>query len=191
MQQFLSMLKRSLLVGMLMSVFILMMGRNVQSATLSSNSFPQNWQGTWSGTMLDRSVKGRSQTVPITLRIQPISNNPMRYTWQTTYGTGANKLVRDYELVVKDRSAGHFVIDEKDGTLIDSWWVGDKLYSQFRVQDRLISTVCERQSNRLHYELITYEPLSSPQAEGSQQKVPFESYQLRVVQSAELSPVSE
>lgn len=141
--------------------------------------------------MLDRSVKGQSQTVPITLRIQPISNNPMRYTWQTTYGPEANKLVRNYELVVKDRGAGHFVIDEKDGTLIDAWWLGNKLYSQFRVENRLISTQCERQSNRLHYELVTYEPLSSPQAEGSQQKVPFESYQIQVVQSAELSPARE
>ena len=41
------------------------------------------------------------------------------------------------------------------------------------------------------YELITYEPLSPPQAEGSQQKSSFESYQLGVVQSAELSPVKE
>ncbi|MBW4612636.1 MAG: hypothetical protein KME21_05035 [Desmonostoc vinosum HA7617-LM4] len=161
----------------------------VQGVTLSSNSFPQNWQGTWSGRMLDRSVKGQSRTVPMTLRIQPISNNPVRYTWQITYGEGENKIVRNYELVAKDQGAGHFVIDEKDGTLIDEWRVGDTLYSQFRVGDKLLSTKCRRQSNRLYYELATYRPTSSPQMENCEQKVTFESYQLQGVQSAELSPV--
>ncbi|MBW4596058.1 MAG: hypothetical protein KME46_24940 [Brasilonema angustatum HA4187-MV1] len=141
--------------------------------------------------MSNRPVQGRSQSVPMTLRIQPISNNPTRYSWQITYGTGAKKLVRNYELVVKDQGAGHFVIDEKDGTLIDAWWFGDRLYSQFRVKNRLLNTQYERQSNRLHYELVTYQSVSSAQAENDQQKVPFESYQLQVVQSAELSPVKE
>lgn len=136
-------------------------------------------------------VQGRSQTVPMTLRIQPISNNPMRYSWQITYGAGAKRLVRNYELVAKDQGAGHFVIDEKDGTLIDAWWLGDRLYSQFRVQNSLLNTQYERQSNRLHYELVTYKSVSSAPAEDCQQKVPFESYQLQVVQSAELLPAKE
>jgi len=167
------------------------MVKTVQGISSSNNSFPQNWQGTWSGTMLNRSVKGKSQNVPMTLRIQPVSNNPLRYTWQITYGVGAKKLVRSYELVVKDRGAGHFVIDEKDGTLIDAWWVGNTLYSQFRVGNKLLNSQYERQSDRLRYKLVTYQPLNSPPAEGSQQKVPFESYQIGAVQSAELAIASE
>ncbi|WP_171976472.1 hypothetical protein [Brasilonema sennae] len=181
------MLKRNLLIVTFMSFLILISMTIVQTPASSSNSFPQNWQGTWSGTMFNSPVQGRSQTVPMTLRIQPISNNPMRYSWQITYGTGAKKLVRNYELVAKDQGASHFVIDEKDGTLIDAWWVGDRLYSQFRVKNRLLNTQYERQSNRLHYELVTYQSVSSAQGENEQQKVPFESYQLQVVQSAELS----
>ena len=175
---------------MLMSFLILVMLKIVQGTSLSTNSFPQNWQGTWSGTMFNSSVKGQSKTVPMTLKIQPISNNPIRYTWQITYGAGAKKLVRNYELVVKDQGAAHFVIDEKDGTLIDAWWVGDTLYSQFRVGNRLLNSQYERQSDRLRYKLVTYQPLSSPPAEGSQQKVPFESYQIGAVQSAELAIAS-
>ncbi len=141
--------------------------------------------------MLNRSIKGQSKTVPMTLRIQPISNNPRRYTWQITYGAGAKKLVRNYELVVKDRGAGHFVIDEKDGTLIDAWWVGDTLYSQFRVGNQLLNSQYERESDRLRYKLVTYQPASSPQVKDCQEKVPFESYQLQVVQSTELLLVKE
>ncbi|MEH2058018.1 MAG: hypothetical protein V7K97_18015 [Nostoc sp.] len=174
-----------------MSFLILVMVKIVQSASSSSNSFPQNWQGKWSGTMFNRSVKGQSQTVPMTLIIQPISNNPKRYTWQITYGVGAKKLLRNYELVVKDRGAGHFVIDEKDGTLIDAWWVRDTLYSQFRVGNRLLNSQYQRQSDRLRYKLVTYQPLSSPPAKDSQQKVSFESYQIGAVQSAELAIASE
>lgn len=191
MKQFFSILKRSLLLGILISLLILTNPGIVQSAASSSHSFPQNWQGTWSGTMFNRPVQGRYQSVPMTLRIQPISNNPTRYSWQITYGTGAKKLVRNYELVVKDQGTGHFVIDEKDGTLIDTWWVGDRLYSQFRVKNKLLNTQYQRHSNRLHYELLTYQSLSSAQGENDPQKVPFESYQLQVVQSAELSPVKE
>jgi hypothetical protein len=190
MQQFIPILKRSLLSLMLISFLILVITKTVQGGS-SNNSFPQNWQGKWSGTMLNRSVKGQSQNVPMTLRIQPISNNPLRYTWQITYGAGAKKVVRNYELVAKDRGAGHFVIDEKDGTLIDAWWVGETLYSQFRVGNRLLNLQYERQSDRLRYKLVTYQPLNSAPDEGSQQKVPFESYQIGAVQSAELAPASE
>lgn len=140
--------------------------------------------------MYDRSVQGKPQTVPMTIQIKPISQNPMRYTWQITYGTGAKKVIRNYELVAKNQSAGHFVIDEKDGTLIDAWWLGDKLYSQFRVKNRLLSTQEQLQGNRLYYELVVYQPLT-PEAEGFQQKSSFESYQIQVVQSAQLSPVKE
>ncbi|RCJ24329.1 hypothetical protein A6770_28605 [Nostoc minutum NIES-26] len=140
--------------------------------------------------MYDRTVQGKSQTVPMTLRIKPVSQNPMRYTWQITYGTGAKKLVRNYELVAKNQSTGHFVIDEKDGTLIDAWWLGNKLYSQFKVENMLLSTEEQLEDNRLHYELVVYQPLTS-QAQGFQQKASFENYQLRSVQSAELSPVKE
>jgi hypothetical protein len=176
---------------MLMSFLILVMVKTVQGASSSSNSFPQTWQGRWSGIMLNRSVKGQSKTVPMILTIGPISNNPLRYTWQIIYGAGAKKVVRNYELVAKDRGVGHFVIDEKDGTLIDAWWVGETLYSQFRVGNRLLNLQYERQSDRLRYKLVTYQPLNSAPDEGSQQKVPFESYKIGAVQSAELAPASE
>ncbi|MBW4676486.1 MAG: hypothetical protein KME52_21475 [Desmonostoc geniculatum HA4340-LM1] len=184
------MLKRSFLVGIFISLLIFITVSIIPTAALSSNSFPQNWQGTWSGIMRDRTVQRKSQTVPMTLRIKPLSQDPMRYTWQITYGTGAKKLVRNYELVAKNQSAGHFAIDEKDGTLIDAWWLGDEFYSQFRVENRLLSTQYQLQNNRLHYELVVYQPLT-PQAQVSQQKASFESYRLLSVQSAELSPVKE
>jgi hypothetical protein len=40
-----------------------------------------------------------------------------------------------------------------------------------------------QESDRLRYKLVTYQPLNSPPAKGSQQKVPFESYQIGAVQS--------
>ncbi|WP_224090526.1 hypothetical protein [Nostoc sp. MS1] len=157
---------------------------------LSDNTFPENWQGTWRGIMYDRHLKGKSQIVPMMLRIKAISQNPIRYTWQITYGTGAKKIVRNYELVAKNLDTGHFVIDEKDGTLIDTWWFKDKLYSQFRLGNQLISTAEQLQGNKLHYELVAYQFLT-PQIQVSEQNTSFESYQLRTVQSADLSFVKE
>lgn len=184
------MLKGNFLVGILMSVLIFVSVSIIPTTALSNNSFPQNWQGTWSGVMSDRNIRGKSRTVPMTIRIKPISQKPIRYTWQITYGTGAKKLVRNYELVAINQSVGHFAIDEKDGTLIDAWWLGNKLYSQFRVENQLLSTEEQLKGNRLHYELVVYQPQTS-QAQGSQQKASFESYQLHSVQSAELSLVKK
>lgn len=184
------MLKRNFLVGILISFLMFISVTIVANAALSGNSFPQNWQGTWSGIMYDRTVQGKSQIVPMTLRIKPLSQNSKRYTWQIIYGTGPKKIVRNYELVAKNQDAGNFVIDEKDGTLIDVWWLGNKLYSQFRVGNRLLSTQCQLQDHRLHYELIVYQSLT-PQTQVSQGKTSFESYKLKSVQSAELSPVKE
>lgn len=173
-----------------MSVLIFVSLSIIPDAALSGNSFPQNWLGTWSGIMSDRTIKGKSQTVPMMLRIKPLSQNPRRYTWQITYGTGAKKIVRNYELIAKNQNTGNFAIDEKDGTIIDAWWLSDKLYSQFRVRNLLLNTQYQLQNNRLRYELVVYQPLI-PQTQASQQKTSFESYQLRSVQSAELSPVKE
>ncbi len=184
------MLKRNFFVGILIFLLILISVGIIANTALSGNSFPQNWQGTWRGIMYDRTVQGKSQIVPMTLRIKPLSQNPRRYTWQVTYGAGVNKIVRYYELVAKNPDAGNFVIDEKDGTLIDVWWFGNKLYSQFRVANQLISTQCQLQNNRLHYELVVYQSLT-PQTQLSWQKTSFDSYQLQSVQSAELSPVQE
>lgn len=178
------MLTRNFFGGILMSVLIFASVSNIPNVALSGNSFPLNWQGTWSGIMYDRNIKGKSQIVPMTLRIKPLSLNPIRYTWQLTYGTGAKQIVRNYELVAKNQNAGNFVIDEKDGTLIDAWWLRDKLYSQFRVGNRLISTQYQLQNNRLYYELVVYTQVS-------QQTNSFESYQLQSIQSAELLLVKE
>ncbi|MBD2454612.1 hypothetical protein H6G80_11025 [Nostoc sp. FACHB-87] len=182
------MLKRSFFVGLLMSLLTFLSISNLPTAALSSNSFPQTWQGTWSGTLYDRTVSGKSQTVPMKLRIKLISQDPIRYTWQITYGTGSKKLVRNYELVAKNQDAGHFAIDEKDGTIIDTWWLGEKLYSQFRVKNLLLSTQCQLQDNKLHYELVVYQPTTTPESNSTEQPF-FESYQLRTIQFATLTPV--
>lgn len=182
------MLKRSFLFGLLISLLILVSASTIQTAALSSHSFPQSWQGTWSGIMHDRTIQGKSQTVPMTLRIQPLSEKPWRYTWQITYGTGKKKLVRNYELVAKNSSAGHFAIDEKNGILIDAWWLGDKLYSQFKFDNNLLSIQYQLHGNWLEYELVVYQPLTL-QTEGSRPKTAVDSYQLQGVQSAELLSV--
>ncbi|MBD2496622.1 hypothetical protein [Nostoc sp. FACHB-280] len=184
------MLKRSFFVGLLMSLLTFISISNIPTAALSSNSFPQTWQGTWSGTLYDRTVSGKSHTVPMKLRIKLISQDPIRYTWQITYGTGSEKQVRNYELVAKNQSTGHFAIDEKDGTVIDTWWLGEKLYSQFRVENLLLSTQCQLQDNQLRYELVVYQSLSELEP-NSTEKSTFESYQLRSIQSATLAPVKD
>jgi hypothetical protein len=89
MKQFISILKQNFLLLILIPLLILMPMRIAQGATSPSNSFLHHWQGTWSGTMYQRSIQGQSLSLPMTFKIQQISNNPLRYTWQITYGAGA------------------------------------------------------------------------------------------------------
>ncbi len=113
-------------------------------------SFPESWVGNWKGELHIVGVAG-SQTVPMALDIQP--KGPDRYTWEIRYG---NQPARPYELVPVRPEAGHWVIDENNGILIDSFHLGDEFVSQFEINQVRISTRHKLDGEVLKVELDSF-----------------------------------
>lgn len=70
------------------------------------------------------------------LQIQP-GDSAGAYTWQIVYGQ-ATEDNRPYLLRPRDPAAGHWVIDERNGILLDQFWVGQKFCGAFTVQNSTI-----------------------------------------------------
>jgi hypothetical protein len=99
-------------------------------------SFPASFIGNWKGS-LQWMVAGKpTQTFTMRLNIQP-ADSANQYTWQIIYGDD-NKDNRPYILKPVDAAKGHWVVDEKDGILLDSYVHGNCIQGAFTVQQNTI-----------------------------------------------------
>ena len=142
---------------------------------------PADWHGRWTGTLKIASLAGDAKVTPMEMVIEPRKDSK-NYRWRIVYGKGP---AREYELVPQE-TAGHFVIDEKNGLLIDAWLVGSTVYSQFQVGDSLIPVRYERAGDSLRFSLTvssTKDPRTTKLENG---KFEAKAFKLESVHVAEL-----
>ena len=122
----------------------------------------EDWYGTWQGAAA--SVRPGGQVTgeyTMGLEIGPSSPKPEGslpvYTWKITYTQEGQTQSRDYLLrVAADESGkplpGHFILDQRNGTLVDQFLIGQTIQGHFVVVSR------ERvQILHARYELISHE----------------------------------
>jgi hypothetical protein len=106
-------------------------------------SLPDGWIGTWQGDV-QVVVPGDQVTgaFTMTLEITPAADQPAGglpvYTWSITYQQGDQQQRRDYLLRLATDAAGavvpgHFVLDQKNGILVDQFLVGRMMQGHFIV----------------------------------------------------------
>ena len=142
---------------------------------------PADWHGRWSGTLKITSAAGEATETPMEMVIEPLKDSK-NYRWKIVYGKGP---ARNYELVPQEK-AGHFVIDEKNGLLIDAWLVGSTVYSQFQVGDSLIPVRYELGRDTLRFSLTvssTKDPRTTKLTAG---KFEAKAFKLEAVHVADL-----
>lgn len=99
-------------------------------------AFPKPFIGNWKG-QLQWLVAGKpAQTFTMQLKIQP-TDSANQFTWQIIYGDD-NKDNRPYFLKPIDTSKGHWVVDERDGIVLDSYVHGNSIHGAFTVQGNTI-----------------------------------------------------
>lgn len=150
---------------------------------------PEVWYGSWAGTLRITKEKGETEDVAMGMDIRPAPGG--KYTFRITYGDGAKKQVRDYELVPKPGKPGKFEVDEKNGIRLECRLVGNALYTLFQVGDALIQSRYERAGDVLKVEMTAYgmkDPLATKPAGGGPE---VRSPHLLSVQVAELKRVAE
>ncbi|RMG22153.1 MAG: hypothetical protein D6730_17060 [Bacteroidetes bacterium] len=152
-------------------------------------SFPSDWEGQWQGTLhIFKAGADTAQQVAMALRLFPLDSTG-HWQWHIIYGSGKARTVREYELVVQDSLKGHYLIDEKNGILLDSYLLGNSFCSLFEVGSSSLLVTYRLEGETLIFEVVAgkSEPLRQSGGEGD--IPPVQSYELSVKQCARLQRV--
>lgn len=123
-----------------------------------TNGFNQDnrltpFEGTYKGTLEIYQGAKVAHSLPMSLKILPIDSTS--WTFHITYHRDGKEDFRPYNIRLIDAQKGHYVIDEHNGILLDSYLNGNCLYEQFAIDNSgIIGTTCFLDDDRLSYELI-------------------------------------
>jgi len=154
-------------------------------------SLPAEWHGRWSGPLRIIGGKGAAPNTTMRLTIEPIDKD--RLTWTIIYGEGDKVPVRRYEFIAGDKGPNHFVIDEKNGSLIDLRLLDGSLRGMFRVKGddgknaTMIFTTYRLSGANLVVEMTVFPESAKRATEIESAKIHVESYLPASVQIAELT----
>jgi hypothetical protein len=150
--------------------------------------FPQSFTGHWKGT-LTWSPNGKpQQLVQMQLIIRP-TDTPHHYTWQIIYGKD-QKDNRPYILKPADSAGIHWMVDERNGIVLDGFWIGNRFTGAFTVGGNTILDAYWIENNKLHVEFFSYrqQPLNTS-GKGTEESPAVENYRVNSYQKAVLSKI--
>jgi hypothetical protein len=134
-------------------VLIFLLHGALSTAQGQEGAFPSAWLGKWEGTLeWYQGNKPSPQTVSMRLHILP-TDTLNHYTWFIQYG---DRDSRPYLLKPVDLNKGHWVVDERNGILLDQFWVGPKFTSAFKVYNSTIIDSYYLEKGRLVVEFYTF-----------------------------------
>jgi hypothetical protein len=150
--------------------------------------FPGCFVGNWAG-KLQWMVAGKpAQSFTMQLRIQP-ADTPGHYTWQIIYGDN-NKDNRPYILKPVDTAKGHWVVDEGDGIVLDSYVHGNSIHGAFTVKGNTIVDNYSIINGQMHVEFLSIRLEEKNRSGKGTEATPFvDSYKISSYQSGILMKV--
>lgn len=143
-----------------------------------SLTFPDDWLGSWQGSLAIYRLTGKTMEVPMQLDFAPLEGG--RYTWRITY---ADSPPREYELYA-DTLSGRYWIDERNSIELVNHQLGQILVSRFEVEGQLLLVKYElRNPNELAFEVMAGSTNTTPT--GGQDSIPIvQNYYLGTWQQA-------
>lgn len=162
--------------------------------------FPNDWLGTYTGTMQWYKGSEKKADIPITIEIIATKDSNS-LVWRTSYDSTKLipvKVVKDYKIVWNDSlEKGHFLMDEQNGIFLDMRLIDNTIYSCFDVlnqakakTNRLVSIDRLLTKNVLYHEVISYqEPENKTGNEGQSEGFTVKSTQKVSTQKATLKRV--
>jgi hypothetical protein len=159
------------------------------TVTSAQQRFPQNFIGHWQGNLLwYQAGKGDPQKVKMQLIIRPTDTANV-YTWQIIYGEKGEDN-RPYLLKPVDAAKGHWQVDERNGIILDQYFIGNRFTSAFTVQSTTIVDSYWREGDNLVAEFygLTAKPVATTGA-GTDESPRVDSYGTKSYQRAVLKLV--
>jgi hypothetical protein len=154
----------------------------------NKTTFLQSFIGNWKG-KLQWMVAGKpTQTFTMQLRIKP-TDTANQYTWQIIYGD-ASKDNRPYILKPVDTAKGHWIIDENDGIILDSYVHGNAIHGAFTVQGNTIVDNYVIENGKMRIEFFSIKLDDKKQSGKGTKETPFvDSYKISSYQTGVLARV--
>lgn len=154
--------------------------------SVGQTSFPKDFIGHWVGTLSWYQVgKNSPQAVTMQLIIKP-ADSVNTYTWQLIYGDKGEDN-RPYLLKPVDTTKGHWQIDERNGIILDQYFIGNRFTSAFTVQITTILNSYWREGKNLVAEFygLTAKPVNTT-GKGTEDSPKVDSYGTKSYQRAVL-----
>jgi hypothetical protein len=152
-----------------------------------AQKFPDAFVGNWKGE-ISWFAQGAKEPkkFAMQLRVQP-ADTAGQFTWQIIYGK-EEKDNRPYLLKAVDTAKGHWVIDERNGIVLDQYWLGNKLQGAFTVAGSTIVNSYWIENGRLMVEFVSYpaKPLART-GSGTEDSPYVDSYAIKSFQKGILS----
>ncbi|MCR6722428.1 MAG: hypothetical protein NVV59_19530 [Chitinophagaceae bacterium] len=130
------------------------------TASSQNTVFPHSWAGNWQGNLFWTQPNSQNvQVVPMQLNIHTADS--AGFTWQLKYGEGETDN-RPYFLFPKDSTGIHWVIDERNGIILDQYYFANRLSGVFTVMQTTIVNSYQLQGDSLVVEFNSFnkEPIS-------------------------------
>ena len=160
--------------------------QNVSQNGIANAKFPYNFVGNWSGDLELYSGKGKFNTVPMRLIIQPLKDSVGQFSWQIIYGNKGQDN-RPYRLIPVDTAKGKWIIDENDGIKLNAYVLGGTLFSQFAVQGAMLTSIERVEGDKMYYEILSGKEEPVAVTGGSSDSIPpVKSFGITATQKAVL-----
>lgn len=160
---------------------------NLISAINPNYSFPHDWLGYWSGELNIYDSTGLNNQLEMALDISKTDTIGV-YNWTIIYGADSMEQKRKYQLKELDSTTGHYLIDEKNGILLDVYLFNNELNSIFEVSGNTLFITYKRVLENLIFSVKVYsskEIRISGNIKDQNQEIPIvNSFKLKTTQEA-------
>ncbi len=123
-------------------------------SSLAASPFPAGWVGHWKGSCDLIPKTARQSRFATELIVRPKTATVM--DWILIYGSGPKRQTRNYELHPEDPAKGRYLIDEKNGIILDAVWFSPTLVSSFVVGKTHLVARYERAGKTMRITIDTF-----------------------------------
>lgn len=176
-------------ISILFCFFILQAGLRAMNHP-DTSAFPRDFIGNWKGKLQWFEAGKPTREISMQLIIQPVDSIGL-YTWQIIYGD-EGKDNRPYILKAVNSDAGHWVVDEGDGILLDSYVHGNSIHGAFTVQGSTVVDNYTIEDGKMKVEYLTIRLGEKKTSGKGTEDTPYvDSYRVAAYQSGVLSKIGK
>ncbi|MEN8119299.1 MAG: hypothetical protein ABFS35_03090 [Bacteroidota bacterium] len=140
------------------SILFMLISINAYSQTTATDEhFPDDWLGTYKGKMyIIKQGKGIIDSADVKLELLA-TNISSQWVYRMTYNNSRyREIIKDYLLVKPDSVVtGSYLLDEKDGIIIQQTLLGNTFYSSFTVAGDYINSIMRKTGNVIEFEVFS------------------------------------